>query len=235
MDVFFHAGGRGTSFQLREKNRETQIWIDAFQYHFLSTKTEYFNDIGVRFTLPYSEWTRIYARPSISHRFQYWLDGLGGVGVFYTFQDSISDQLEVRPWQGVKLRVPKLGSLRMVHYIRFEQRFVWTLDGSKVEFSPRIRYRLGTRIPIGREKIEDKSFYVNVDGEVFLNFGTDVEERVADRMRFRGGIGYQLTKFYRFELNSTLQLGRNTQTNGFEASVLIIQLKFVRRIFTTDN
>lgn len=84
-----------------------------------------------------------------------------------------------------------LTRVKFEHRYRAEQRF--TKDG----FRNRFRYRMQTVIPINSNKVEPKSWFINLSGEIFFR---DTPQ-YFERLRSFAGAGYQLTSTH------TLMLG----------------------------
>ena len=78
-----------------------------------------------------------------------------------------------------------LGSVKLSHRYRFEQRFV------EANFKMRFRYFLGINIPFK----SSSSYYLSAYNEIFLN----TQSAIFDRNRLYGGIGYKLNENIRFE------------------------------------
>lgn len=85
----------------------------------------------------------------------------------------------------------KIGTLKLSHRYRFEQRFV------EDEFKTRFRYFLSMQIPIKSSK-----YYISGYNEIFLNG----QSSIFDRNRIYGGLGYQLKRNMRLELGYMNQL-----------------------------
>ncbi|MEM6633152.1 MAG: DUF2490 domain-containing protein [Bacteroidota bacterium] len=92
------------------------------------------------------------------------------------------------------------GRTNIQHRYRFEQR--WVED----DFRLRFRYFLSLNIPLSNEQMVDKTFYLSMYDEIFLNS----EETVFDRNRLYGGLGYKVSSSLRFELGYMNQF-----LNGF--------------------
>ena len=93
------------------------------------------------------------------------------------------------------------------HRYRFEQRFI------ESDFRLRFRYFLSGNVALSKPQIEDKTFYLSIYNEIFLN---TEEGNVFDRNRLYGGLGYRLNKTFRFELgymNQFLSNGNRDQIN----------------------
>ena len=84
-----------------------------------------------------------------------------------------------------------LGSVRIQHRYRFEQRFVAN------DFKTRFRYFLGLNIPL-----KDSKYYVSAYNEIFLNGASNV----FDRNRIYGGLGYKIKKGIKIELGYMSQI-----------------------------
>jgi hypothetical protein len=82
-----------------------------------------------------------------------------------------------------------IGSIKINHRYRFEQRFVSN------DFKMRVRYFLGLNIPLQKKETINKTFYISAYNEVFLN----TESSIFDRNRLYSGIGYNINSNIRLE------------------------------------
>ena len=106
---------------------------------------------------------------------------------------------EHRIWQQFIL-TNKIGRVKFEHRYRIEQRWV------NQDYKNRFRYRLMLFIPINKPKIEEKTLFLGLYDEIFLN----TKETFFDRNRLYGAIGYQFNK------NTNLQAGMmHQQVNGY--------------------
>jgi len=111
-------------------------------------------------------------------------------------------------------------------YLRLEQRNFKNLDTHEWETTYRPRVRLESLIPINRKSYyENKLWYGIVDAE-FLFTTDDVQERFANRIRVRTGIGYRLNATSRFELIYMLQRSRNGINEDFSSTDNIIRIRY---------
>lgn len=85
-----------------------------------------------------------------------------------------------------------IGSVSIQHRYRFEQRFV------ESDFRTRFRYFLSLNIPFKKES----KYYLSAYNEIFLNG----ENRVFDRNRIYGGLGYKVSKGIKVELGYMSQV-----------------------------
>ncbi len=99
-----------------------------------------------------------------------------------------------------------IGLVKVQHRYRFEQR--WLAEDFKLRF----RYFLAFNIPLNGREIRTNSVYLSIYNEIFL----DTTDRVFDRNRLYGGLGYQLNDKLRTELgymNQFLPDGNRDQLN----------------------
>lgn len=127
----------------------------------------------------------------------------GGHYATYDFK-ALSDgplNTERRLWQQLIIN-QYLSRLKFEHRYRIEQRWFTFRDGSH-PFRNRIRYRLNGFMPLNKRTITEKTAFLSVYDEVFLNpVGPTFE-----RNRFYVGLGYQVDK------NWIIQVGWVNQTN----------------------
>ena len=109
----------------------------------------------------------------------------------------------------------KLGRINLRQRIRTEERFLQkhtTLSNGEVvdegytnrQF--RLRYRFFFTIPIGRKKIEPKSWYVQIYDEVFIGFGSTVSPQQPEQNRVFAGLGYQFTSSLSIQAGPVYQI-----------------------------
>ncbi|MFN0049847.1 MAG: DUF2490 domain-containing protein [Cytophagales bacterium] len=73
----------------------------------------------------------------------------GGVNTYYTFDESIINFFEVRPWTTLQLNIPIIANITLRQRLRYEWRFFHTEDKSSTrENYGRLRYQIGFDIPI---------------------------------------------------------------------------------------
>ena len=145
-------------------------------------------DAGIKFTLGYGNIT---------------------TGAFGDDESTIS---ESRIYQEALYPV-KVGSrFYLNHRFRYEQRFV-----DEQDFRTRYRYNLFLNVPINGMKIIDKTIYLSLYNEIFINgqrnVGAGRSVEMFDRNRFYFAFGYALVKSKRVQLGlmnqSTSQISKN--------------------------
>lgn len=127
-----------------------------------------------------------------------------GAGRYSTFDDPGPVSVEKRLWQQLVLN-QFMSRLKIEHRYRVEQRwFTFPTDGNDSSvFRQRLRYRLNAFVPLHNKTITDKTFFLSVYDEIFLN----PRGPVLERNRVFAGLGYQ----YNSHLN--VQVGWLRQAN----------------------
>ena len=94
-----------------------------------------------------SDSTTLYFRPSVEYRVMHWFTVHGGIRFFQTFNEDEDNTFELGPWQGLRFAWPKIGDYLFTHYLRLEERMIWTEGDGDIDFTLRSRYQLGVRSP----------------------------------------------------------------------------------------
>lgn len=127
----------------------------------------------------------------------------GGRYATHDYRDLSAGPLntEKRLWEQLVIN-QFLARIRFEHRYRVEQRWINFRDGTDT-FRSRIRYRLNMFVPINNRTLTDKTVFLSVNNEIFLNpVGPAFE-----RNRAYAGLGYQVNQ------HIVLQIGLVNQTN----------------------
>ena len=113
-----------------------------------------------------------------------------GLGKYKTYAEGgnfkrpISND-EIRTWLQINMK-QQINRFQFEHRYRAEQRF------TSNNYKNRFRYRLSLIVPIKKEKIEPKTFYVTIFNELFFTNNAPYFER----NRFYVGLGYEFTNTF---------------------------------------
>ncbi len=136
----------------------------------------------------------------------------------YKSEQSAPETEEHRIWQQFIL-TNKVGRVKFEHRYRLEQRWINT------DYKNRFRYRVMLFIPLNKPKIEQKTWFLGLYDEIFIND----TKTFFDRNRLYGALGYQFNK------NSNLQVGMmHQQVNNLGKWYMQVALIF-NTDFTKDN
>jgi hypothetical protein len=208
-----------------------QLWLDYHEHFYFKPNWEFYGDGGFRTILANSDWQRLYVRPSVRfHSPKHPWEGRGGVGLFYTKDALDVNQLELRPWLGLRIRWPRFEPLTFSNYFRLEGRLIWETEDWELDETLRFRYQLGTRIPLELNRVQ-KYFYLPVSAEWFTNLGRDVAESYSSELRLNAGLGYVFNYVWAGEFHFILQRSRSGKGLSFETTDLIFRFQ-VKRLWS---
>jgi hypothetical protein len=83
------------------------------------------------------------------------------------------------------------------HRYRLEQRWLHRTTTDETDFSNRVRYRLQVTVPLTRETLDPKTWFLNFYDEIFMTFD---DPRSFDQNRLYGAGGYQFTRLANLQL-----------------------------------
>jgi hypothetical protein len=155
----------------------------------LSKRWSVFNELQLRSKSFYDNYYYYEIKGGVAYSVNKNFTFLLGTGKYMTYSDGgdfvkpITGD-ETRFWQQVTMN-HFLSRLKFEHRYRVEQR--WINDS----YRNRFRYRLNVAVPINKNKIGPKTFYVASFGEIFLTNKAPYYER----NRFFAGVGYQAAKW----------------------------------------
>lgn len=116
--------------------------------------------------------------------------------------------IELRLWQQLVIN-QLLNRVKFEHRYRNEQRWSDFRDGSR-SYRNRIRYRLNTFVPINNRTITDRTFFLSIYDEIFLN----PKGPFFERNRLYAGLGYQVNKLFTLQTGLVNQLNYNPASFG---------------------
>ena len=152
----------------------------------------------------------------------------------YKFNELDNNAYEIRPWMGTKLRWPHVWRFDFVHYLRFEQRFEHTMHVDDWENNFRVRYKLGSSIPINHNSLVDNTLYGLLSYEFYSeSFGNDIRFTTAAAHRYDIGFGYRQNVKNRYEALFVALNARNDDDVGYALSSAVLFLRY-RRYFQWD-
>ena len=134
-----------------------------------------------------------------------------------TFGDSEAKVKENRIYQEALFPVKFGKRLYTNHRFRYEQRFVENQD-----FRTRYRYNLFLNIPLNKAVIEDKTVYLSIYNELFINgersIGNGNTVEIFDRNRRYYALGYQIKQGMKVQLGTMRQTTNAWAKNQLQLS-----------------
>lgn len=224
------------SFAQLEADQQTianQIWIDLIPHFMLGENLEFYGDGSIRLT-PLDKRTTLMIRPSMRWQFNPYVALHGGIGVFYNDFKEDPNNLEIRPWQAVRIGYPDFWRLKFKHYIRIEQR-LFLREGSDNEFLHRLRYQIKAKLPINKPYVAEKTWYIPFAYEWLGSASEGLDNLWASQSRAMVGVGYVLSKKWIFEFEYMHWWSRDIPSLPYSSSDRIFRLKFIKSGWIFDE
>jgi len=209
----------------------TQLWADYHAHYYRGESMELYADSGLRFASSPDEFVRFYLRPSFRYHYSQLFRLHAGLGVFATDNIDAANTLEIRPWQGVKVRWPTLGPLVFNNLVRFEQRITFASGADDPGFQLRLRYQLGTNIPL--MPVPWKGFFVPASIEWFWDAGDEMDQ-FADDLRLSAGVGYVVNEVWLVNCLLTIERSSSTVDSGFTTADIIFRFQLKQLLSKRD-
>ncbi len=150
-----------------------------------------------------------------------------GARMNYISNKNTEDDFEFRLMQGFKFFLPSIKAIPLMNYIRFEERFQKTFDGSNWAVGFRLRYRISTIIKWNNHLFEfNKGLYIPLNIEFFFNLKK--ADRFNDVIRISPGIGYKLNDDWRFELYASYHNTLNATEEVNTSNDFVLRLRIFK-------
>ena len=215
--VLLSLSQRSIAQRLQDDN--TICWTASIYTIYLSKKTSLYLEYQWRREQFYQNWQQSLARGGIQYHFNPDVSVMAGYGYVITFPygdypagpHPVPEHrfFEQVAWNDTK------GKLILSHRIRLEQRMLGKIDQKAADYAVtdwtylnRVRYQLRLAYPLNHKKIENKTWYLAAYDELFISFGSNVNQNVFDQNRIGLLGGYQFNRMFRVEagyLNQNVQ------------------------------
>lgn len=148
---------------------------------------------------------------------------LGG-GLYYTDNSSKDNNFEFRLVQGLKFFLPSIKQVPLKNYLRLEERFQKTFDGSNWNSSIRFRYMISTVLEWQKHLFAfNKGMYIPISIEFF--FSLKEADRFNDVIRITPGIGYKFSDEWKAEFYVSYHYTINTTEQGDGSNDFVFRLR----------
>ncbi len=208
--------------------KHQQLWVD-YQVD-LPFANQYLFEVTTSYQTVLTDsakWRSLSLSPVFEYQFLTQIDFLGGVPFFYTYQTTTYNSFEIDPYIGARYHLSQNRRIDSRLIFKLEERFFKNLETHSWEESNRMRFKAEAWVAInGQNLYQDKLYYAILDYEQFFVVDEQVNERFANRLRARFGIGYRLNYKNRFELIYTLQSSRNEIHGDLISNDNVLQLRY---------
>lgn len=150
-----------------------------------------------------------------------------GTGLYYTNNVYEPDNFEFRLMQGLKFFLPSIEMIPLKNYIRLEERFQKTFDGSNWSSSFRFRYRISTAIEWKKHLSSfNKGLYIPLSIEFFFNLKK--ADRFNDVIRITPGLGYKFNDEWKAEFYVSYHHSNNTSEDDTSTNDFVFRLRIYK-------
>lgn len=214
-------------------------WFMYFGDNKISGNWRLFSDFQFRNVFSKQTQTQILLREGLSYRFQKEAMITAGYAYILNYPSELavnaSKTREHRIWQQFILNQWFFGEyIHIEHRYRLEQRFIKRFSEPEEDiYTNRARYRIQSRFSFGLFNPSLERFFINVNDEIFLNFGGNLSDETFDRNRAYVALGYFFTPKINLQLgylNQIINLENrfNIDTNHNFQVLLIMNADFTR-------
>jgi hypothetical protein len=218
-----------------------QLWGNVVLGHPKSPRLYYELDLEPKFQVSGGEpWRNVDATPLVELYPHSLVDLTGEVTVGRTRQTEADRSWELTPRIGLRLHLFKrlwdeidlerlpLSRLSLANLFRLELRNLWYSGDRVSSHEMRFRNRTELKVAINNDTLSvDRTLYLFADVEFFVPLGEDIPERFATKSRIRTGLGYRLSRKWRFEALYIRDFARETldEEVDIEMNALDLRLK----------
>jgi len=162
--------------------------------------------------------------PGLTYKAAGWAQVSAGLRTFYKDNENRADELELRPYAGLKLFLPNNLKWNIYNYTRYEFRDTQNQATHDWRGYSRVRSQFGVEFPLtSRERAwQPKTWYGRADVEPFYRF----DKNTVDPLRAEVALGHILNHNVRLELVYTAQFTRLSGGSSLEFTENIISLNF---------
>lgn len=211
----------------RTVSRNNLVWFGDFTTAKVASRWSVYLDFGFRRTEWLNKWSQLLVRPGITFNVNEKISATIGVAYFSHYASN-NIKPEYRGWQQLLFSETN-GRVRWSHRLRTEQRTTQKMIAGKLvddySYTNRYRYQFGLQIALNRPKLADKTMYVLVAEEVFVNSGKEIRINYFDQNRISVGIGYKHNDLLNISISFMKDFIQKSQVDVFESNnVLVINI-----------
>ena len=219
--------------QSSSENTSQQIWLDYNPQWDLSKKYTLYGSAGGRTIVPHT-WTKLFFTAAVRYAPSPLFDILnkqqqevhGGFSLFYTFNVDSENQIELRPFQGYRIRWPHWQFVKFTHFLRLEERFIFTTGQSDFGFELRARYKIEAIFHRSRHLVDfADGLYFPISAEFLINLYST--QQFNDGIRIAPGLGYSSeSNLWKIQFDVSFQYADKAEAGNFTKSTIIYRLRF---------
>lgn len=184
----------------RNKAEQQNIWFPVNLIFRVNDKWGFHLEEQLRNHGPFTEIQQILLRGGVDHYFNSSFSVTAGYGHVFTYpygeQPIAREFHEHRVWQQALIK-HEYERIAVSHRYRLEQRWLQKQQADLRDehlYVNRLRYRAGLNIRVNHKAAEQRTIFIALANEAFVNFGKNVNYNILDQNRAYAGIGCHLTR-----------------------------------------
>lgn len=200
------------------------VWVGDFTTAKLNERWSFYFDFGVRRTEWLEKWSQVLVRPGLTYHFNKSVSATGGVAYFSHYT---SDYIrpEGRGWEQL-LFSETYGRFKISHRVRAEQRFFQRVVDNKLmedyNYNNRFRYQLGIQVALNKSAMGDKTLYLSMADEIFINSGKEIVGNYFDQNRASIGWGYKWNEKLTIQVSYMNDFIQKAKVDHFENDNVLV-------------
>lgn len=203
---------------VKAQSANEQVWYEYMLNYPFANSFNLENAFTYSTLLGTPKWRALDYSATLEWSLNQHVDLIGQAVMSYTQQTESYNTLEIRPVLGTRLYFTPNKRIQTRLLLRVEQRNFEDLETNTWTQAYRPRARAEAIIPINKDSYyQDKLWYAITDIEWLFKID-DVQERFANRFRWRIGGGYRFSYNLRAEFLYMLQQSRDAIDGTFETS-----------------
>ncbi|UXX80529.1 DUF2490 domain-containing protein [Reichenbachiella carrageenanivorans] len=215
----------GLFAQAQDVFKVSESWTDLTIWYKIGDQIKIGGDVGYRTTIKDFSFHLGYIRPTIIWKPSPLYNLSFAVSNFYKDISGSINLNELRLAQEANLFWPKIGSFKIDHRLRFEERF-YQINNNKAN-STRMRYRLGLKSPTFHLFGIGTPFFSELTWEDFKLLGSSFEYYWGNTQRWEVVLGNKISKKVKLGFHYILQTTRTTdKTFSLQENILRIRIGY---------
>jgi Protein of unknown function (DUF2490) len=210
---------------VKAQSSNEQVWVEYMLNYSFANSFNLENAFTYSTLLGTPKWRALDYSATLEWSINQHVDIMAQTVISYTKQTESDKTLEIRPVLGTRLYFTPNKRIQTRLLLRIEQRNFQDLGTNTWTQTWRPRVRAESIIPINKDSyFQDKLWYAITDFEWLIKTD-DVEERFANRLRWRIGGGYRFSYTLRAEFLYMLQQSKNAIDGTYESTDNIFRIR----------
>jgi hypothetical protein len=189
----------------KETRNTTGAWFGFFSKYQFNDKWAYHGEYHVRLRNGFHDMAQIYLRFGATYKVKQYFDVTAGFVHPYYWAPHTNDPNidkvvpQYRLWQQGVLATP-FNHIIVLHQLRTEQRWARNyVKGSPYDLTHRFRYKLTTYIPLNKPAFEERTLFLSLYEEIFIQAGKSIVFNHFEDNRIYAGLGYNFNEVWQVQ------------------------------------